>query len=128
MGNLSQMDISVKNMEIAGNRGSERIEKAEKEKKIKQFLRSDFETTDLSLFVRTSEEDLTTWDRRKIVEALIRETYVDTDTADLISKEVEHQIMSSRISVITAPLIREMVDAKLIEHGLERGRGPSARR
>jgi len=92
------------------------------ERKIRQFPHSDAETTDLSLFVRTSEEDFVSWDRGKIVEALIRETYIDIDTADLISREVEHQIMSSRIKIITAPLIREMVDAKLIEYGLERAR------
>ncbi|MBN2374414.1 anaerobic ribonucleoside-triphosphate reductase [bacterium] len=108
---LSQTGLSLKE-----------AQKTEKDPKIKHMPCSSFETTDLSLFVRTSEEDLTTWDRGKIVEALIRETYVDIDTADKISREVEHQIMSSRINVITAPLIREMVDAKLIEHGLERAR------
>ncbi|MGA1864088.1 MAG: hypothetical protein ACMUHX_03405, partial [bacterium] len=76
------------------------IQTSNKEQRIKRFPCSDFETTDLSLFVRISDEDLVTWDRGKIVEALIRETYVDTDTADLISREVESQIMSSRIKVI----------------------------
>lgn len=114
MGNIGQIDVI--------NTINTKTEIIEAEKKIKPFRKSDSETTDLSLFVRTSEEDLVSWDRGKIVEALKRETYVDTDTADMISREVEHQIMSSRITVITAPLIREMVDAKLIEHGLERAR------
>ncbi|MEW6381000.1 MAG: anaerobic ribonucleoside-triphosphate reductase [bacterium] len=80
------------------------------------------ETTDMALFVRTSEEDFRSWDRQKIVEALVRETYIDEDTAIRISKEVESQIIASNLKIITAPLIRELVDAKLIEHGLERAR------
>ena len=80
------------------------------------------ETTDLALFVRTSDEDLITWDRRRIVQALVRETLVDEDTAETISREVEEMIFTSRITMVTAPLIRELVNAKLIERGLEKPR------
>ena len=80
------------------------------------------ETTDLALFVRTSNEDLVTWDRRRIVDALVRETFVDQDTAEAISREVEEFIFSTKISMVTAPLIRELVDSKLIERGLEKAR------
>ncbi len=65
------------------------------------------ETTDLALFVRTSNEDLVTWNRQRIVDALVRETFVDQDTAEAISKEVEEFIFSTKISMVTAPLIRE---------------------
>lgn len=81
-----------------------------------------FETTDMALFVRTSEEDFRNWDRQKIVDALVRETYIDEDTAIRISKEVEGQIIASNLKVVTAPLVRELVDAKLIENGLEKAR------
>ncbi len=80
------------------------------------------EATDIALFVRTSSEDMAGWNRQRIVEALVRETYIDVETAERISKEVEQQIYSSRINVITSPLVRELVDAKLIEHGLEKAR------
>ena len=80
------------------------------------------ETTDIALFVRTSDEDMAGWNREKIVQALVRETYVDSDTAYEIALDVEELIKSSKISVITAPLIRELVDAKLIERGLEKAR------
>ncbi len=80
------------------------------------------ETTDLALFVRTSDEDLITWDRRRIVQALVRETLVDEDTAEAISREVEEMIFTSRITMVTAPLIRELVNAKLVERGLEKPR------
>ena len=80
------------------------------------------ETTDLNLFVRTSEESISDWDRTKIVDALIRETLIDQDTAGEISKEVERMVRKSGIKVVTAPLIREIVNAKLIEKGLETSR------
>jgi ribonucleoside-triphosphate reductase len=87
-----------------------------------------WETTDMALFdhasrfVRTSQEALEGWDRQKIVDALIRETFVDRDIAEAISLEVEQQILCSGIKMLTAPLIRELVDAKLIERGLEDAR------
>jgi len=80
------------------------------------------ETTDITLFVKTSGEDITRWNRQRIVDALIRETNIDVETAEVISREVEKQIISSGISVLTTPLIRELVDAKLIERGLEQAR------
>jgi ribonucleoside-triphosphate reductase len=80
------------------------------------------ETTDLNLFVRTSEETILDWDRSKIVDALIRETLIDRDTANEISQEAERLIRASGIKMVTAPLIRELVNAKLIEKGLENAR------
>lgn len=80
------------------------------------------DTTDLTLFVRTSAEDVVRWDRRRIVEALIRETNIDFETAEAISREVEKQIVRSGISLLTTPLIRELVDARLVERGLDHAR------
>lgn len=80
------------------------------------------ETTDLALFVRTSSETISDWNRQRIVDALLRETNIDPEMAERISREVEDQIISSKISLVTAPLIRELVDAKLIEYGLEEAR------
>jgi ribonucleoside-triphosphate reductase len=77
------------------------------------------ETTDITLFVRTSGEEVAVWNRQRIVDALVRETNIDAETAETISREVEKQIVSSGISVLTTVLIRELVDAKLIEYGLE---------
>jgi ribonucleoside-triphosphate reductase len=59
------------------------------------------------------------WDRSKIVDALLRETFIDEGAAEEISLEVEDQIRRSGIKVITAPLVRELVNAKLLERGLE---------
>ncbi len=85
------------------------------------------ETTDITLFVRTSGEEIARWDRRRIVDALLRETDIDTETAEAVSREVEKQIVASGIAVLTASLIRELVDAKLIERGLEQARKMHAR-
>ncbi len=85
------------------------------------------DTVDLTLFVRTSDEEVVRWNRQRIVDALIRETDIDDATADAVSREVEKQLMNSGISLLTSTLIREMVDAKLIERGLEHARGKHAR-
>jgi ribonucleoside-triphosphate reductase len=85
------------------------------------------ETTDITLFVRTSGEEIARWDRRRIVEALIRETGSEAAVAEEISREVERQIVASGIAVLTTSLIRELVDAKLVERGLEQARRMHAR-
>jgi ribonucleoside-triphosphate reductase len=86
---------------------------------VRQALKEKGDTTDMALFVRTSSEDMRGWDRQRIVDALLRETFIDEETAQTISRDVEELIRRSRIAVVTAPLIRELVDAKLIERGLE---------
>lgn len=78
------------------------------------------ETTDITLFVRTSGEEMAGWNRQRIVDALLRETDIDAETARTISREVEKQIMASGIATLTTALIRELVDAKLLERGLEK--------
>ncbi len=91
------------------------------ESSAKRSLGAD-ETTDMALFVRTSDEDMAFWNRQRIVDALVREAYLDPATAEEISKEVQDQIVASKISLITAPLIRELVNARLIAKGLEKAR------
>ncbi len=80
------------------------------------------ESTDLALFVRTSQEDIVIWDREKIVEALCRETGIENNIAEIIALEIEEEIVASRTQTLTAPLIREMVNAKLVEYGYEEER------
>ena len=50
------------------------------------------DATDITLFVRTSNDDVVEWNRQKTIDALMLETYVDVDTARAISVEVERQI------------------------------------
>jgi ribonucleoside-triphosphate reductase len=77
------------------------------------------DATDLSLFVKVSSGDVGPWDRSRIVNALLRETSITPELAEKISIEAEEVIKNSRVKSVTAPLIREVVDTKLIEHGLE---------
>ncbi|MCD6542240.1 MAG: anaerobic ribonucleoside-triphosphate reductase [Thermoplasmata archaeon] len=77
------------------------------------------DATDLSLFVRTSDEEIHKWDREKIVDALLRETDISEDAARIIAKEVEKLIRNLGLNYVTAPLVRELTNAKLIEYGLE---------
>ncbi|MDD4179003.1 MAG: anaerobic ribonucleoside-triphosphate reductase [Candidatus Margulisbacteria bacterium] len=80
------------------------------------------EATDLAVFVRTSTDDIVAWDRDKIVEALARETGLNNEIAMIIAIEVEKQIKGMAVKSITAPLVRELVDVKLLEYGLEEAR------
>ncbi len=89
---------------------------------VKPEHRTQEEATDLSVFVRTSGGDIVAWDGEKIVEALIKETGVNREIAGIIALEVEKQIRAMAIKTITAPLVRELVDVKLLEYGLEEAR------
>ena len=81
-------------------------------------LKSD--STDVTLFVRTSDEEILKWDKQRIYDTLIRETDIHSDAAMIIATEVEKMISNLSIDVLTAPLIRELTNAKLVEYGLER--------
>ena len=80
------------------------------------------ETTDLTLFVRTSAEEVAPWNRQRIIDALVREADIDYPLADEISREVEKQIIAAGIGVTTTALVRELVNVRLIERGLEKER------
>ncbi|MFH1386726.1 MAG: anaerobic ribonucleoside-triphosphate reductase [bacterium] len=80
------------------------------------------DSTDLALFVRTSSDDIVGWDREKIVAALIKETELNREIAEDIGLEVEKQLKGLKLKSVTAPLVRELVDVKLLEFGLEEAR------
>ncbi len=82
---------------------------------------------EMSLFVRTSGGAVVTWDRARIVQALVRETDLDESVAGVIALDVEKQILAANVRTLTASLVRELVDAKLIELGLEEHRRRHAR-
>ncbi|HKC88979.1 MAG TPA: anaerobic ribonucleoside-triphosphate reductase [Blastocatellia bacterium] len=74
--------------------------------------------TESELFVRQSDENVELFDPQRITDALARETNLASETAHKIALEVKEQIGLSGIRALTAPLIRGLVDAKLLEHGL----------
>ncbi|MCK5878599.1 MAG: hypothetical protein KAH24_02400 [Holophagae bacterium] len=75
-----------------------------------------------SIFVHTTDEDLNPWDRTRIVAVLVNETGIDYRLADKISEEIQATVFSSGIRVVTSELVRELVNAKLIEYRFEKAR------
>jgi len=71
------------------------------------------------MLVRTSRLAMEEFDRNKIAESLVREASVPHDLAQKIARETEGRLLKVRTKYLTAPLIREFVNAILIEKGLE---------
>lgn len=68
--------------------------------------------------VQTSDDELVDWNKERIIGALVREAQLEKEIALVIASEVEQQIIYSKMQVVTVGLIRELVNAKLIEYGL----------
>lgn len=77
--------------------------------------------------VSTSQGDSIRWDREKIVKTLVRETNLPYEEARKVSHAVELEIVHSKISHLTSPLIRELTNAKLLQMGYEKERRLHAR-
>ncbi len=77
--------------------------------------------------MRRSGEDLAHFDSGAIVEALVREANLDLDLATQISIEVRRFIQKLGFRALNSSLIRGLVDAKLLELGLEEAYGHHTR-
>lgn len=71
------------------------------------------------MLVRTSRLAIEDFNRNKIAESLIKEADVPVDHAQKIARETEKRLQEVGTRYLTAPLIREFVNAILIEKGLE---------
>ena len=71
------------------------------------------------IMVRTSRLAIEEFDRNKIVESLVKEANVPIDLAQKIARETEKRLSEFKTKYLTAPLIREIVNAILVEKGLE---------
>src|SRR4030065_1962501 len=71
------------------------------------------------MLVRTSHSTLEEFDANKIANSLIREAKMPPDQAQKAAKEAEKLLLKSKTKYLTASLIREIVNAILIEKGLE---------
>ena len=80
---------------------------------------ADHDGSDLDVLVRRSGEDLAHFDSGVIVEALVREANLDRELATQISVEVRRFIQKLGFRALNSSLIRGLVDAKLLELGLE---------
>ncbi len=103
------------------DRTKARSMKGKGDKRLKETLNEakQSDATDIGLFVRVSADDIIIWDRGRIVKSLIKETGLDEDRAFIIAYEVEKDVKKAKIAdSLTAPLIRELVNAKLTLYGL----------
>jgi len=71
------------------------------------------------LFVRTSRLAIEEFDRGKITKSLMVEAGVPYELAEEIAAEAEERLIRLKTAYLTAPLIREFVNAILIEKKLE---------
>ena len=71
------------------------------------------------LFVRTSKQSMEEFNVDKITQSLIREGGMTLESAQRITEEAEGRLHKFQASYLTAPLIREIVNAVLLEHGYE---------
>ncbi|UCB60346.1 MAG: hypothetical protein JSW72_09645 [Candidatus Bathyarchaeota archaeon] len=71
------------------------------------------------MVVRTSRLSIEEFDRNKIAQSLITEADVPTDLAQKIAREAEKRLQQFKTKYLTAPLIREIVNAILLERHYE---------
>lgn len=71
------------------------------------------------LKVRTSRDTIEPFDLTKIANTLVEETGASQETAFNIASEVWKELKKLNVEYLTAPMIREMVNTKLLEYGLE---------
>ena len=71
------------------------------------------------LKVRTSRDTIEPFDLTKIANTLVEETGASQETAFKIASEVWKELKKLNVEYLTAPMIREMVNTKLLEYGLE---------
>jgi ribonucleoside-triphosphate reductase len=84
-----------------------------------QKIKEDIIKREGKYLVRTSNLTMEPFERRKIVEALMREAKAPRSIAEEIAKEAEERILKSNIKYLTAPLIREIVNSILLERNYE---------
>ncbi|MFX1295060.1 MAG: anaerobic ribonucleoside-triphosphate reductase [Promethearchaeota archaeon] len=68
--------------------------------------------------VRTSRMDVESFDSGKIINSLIRETGINRDAAEKVTKTVLKRIIQSNVQWLSGPQIREMCCSVLAEIGL----------
>jgi anaerobic ribonucleoside-triphosphate reductase/DNA-binding transcriptional ArsR family regulator len=71
------------------------------------------------MLVRTSHFTLEEFDANKIANSLIKEAKVPPEIAQKAAKQAEKRLLKSKTKYLTAPLIREVVNAILVEKGYE---------
>ena len=85
-----------------------------------QLFAGNGESTDLALMVDAlAQEERSPWDASRIRDALMVEAGVDPATAESIALEVEEDLLKYGRTKVTTSIIREMVNVKLFQRGLD---------
>lgn len=71
------------------------------------------------LYVRSSRQTLEEFNADKILQSLVREAGMPVELAQKIASETEARVYKFQTTYLTAPLIREIVNSILVEHGYE---------
>ncbi|HVB11925.1 MAG TPA: anaerobic ribonucleoside-triphosphate reductase [Nitrososphaerales archaeon] len=71
------------------------------------------------LYVRSSRQALEEFNADKILQSLVREAGMPVEIAQKIASETEARVYKFQTAYLTAPLIREIVNSILVEHGYE---------
>ena len=69
--------------------------------------------------IRTSRYTFEPFDERKIEQALVKEANMPLEQAKQIAHDVKARLEKAKVNYLTAPLIREYINALLIEQGYE---------
>jgi len=80
-----------------------------------------------NILIRASRSAIEEFDPTKITNALIKEAKMPPEQAQKVAKEAETQLLKSKTKYLTTPLVRELVNAILIEKGLEEYRNKLTR-
>ena len=70
--------------------------------------------------VYTTNQTVQNFNRGQIIQSLLKETNISRSVAEKLTLEVENEIKDSKIEFLSAPLIRELVNAKLTLYGFEK--------
>jgi ribonucleoside-triphosphate reductase (formate) len=71
------------------------------------------------LYVRSSRQAMEEFNADKILQSLVREAGMPVELAQKIASETEARVYKFQTAYLTAPLIREIVNSLLVEHGYE---------
>ncbi len=82
---------------------------------------------DINLSVRGSSDNISLWNKEKIIEALVKETGLSRNISEVIVGEVEEDVLTSKMKQLSSSIIREIVNAKLIAYGFEEERNRHTR-
>ncbi len=89
--------------------------------RVRKAVRSDRNTTDISLLVDAgSRDELLSWDKSRVADALVKEADLEEGAAYEIAGAVEKKVFQSGMKRISTTLIRELVDNELFERGYDR--------